>query len=109
MPFVKMTVTNLTDQVNHVSITIRNRDRERPICEIPEDERHEFFKEWLHISDDVAKSWVAWFRYHHVAFRVKVEARTEHGITGRYCMLYTHRYYIPPRGGSARWCCHEAS
>lgn len=107
MPLMKMTITNLSDQVNHVRITIRNRDPERPISHIPEDRAHEFFTEWLHISDEIAMMWVNWLRRHNVAFRLKVEARTEHGITGRYCMLYTHRYIIPLRGGQARWCCHD--
>lgn len=84
-------------------------DPPRPKCEIPEDRQHEFFSEWMHVSDPIAKGWVDWFRQQRVRFTVKVEARTEHGITGRYCMLYTHRYYIPQRGGSARWCCHETS
>jgi hypothetical protein len=108
MPLV-MRVTNLTDQVNHVRITIRNRDPERPICDIPCDRHHEFFTEWLHVSDEIAKAWVIWLRIHNVAFHLKVEARTEHGITGRYCMLYTHRFIIPQRGGIPRWCCNEDS
>lgn len=107
MAYMRMTITNLTDQVNRVRITIRNRDHERPVCEVPEDSKHEFFSEWLHVSDPEARMWVDWLREHKVSFILKVEARTEHGITGRYCMLYTHRYSIPKRGGQPRWCCHE--
>jgi hypothetical protein len=97
----------LVDQVYRVRITIRNRDLERPICDIPEDRHHEFFTEWLHVSDPIARTWVEWFKQHHVAFRLKVEARTEYGITGRYCMLFTHRFAIPLRGGLGQWCCHD--
>lgn len=83
-------------------------DPPRPRCTVPEDKHHELFKQWLHISDPDARSWVHWLREQRVVFILRVEARTVDGITGRFCMIYTHRFMIPARGGQGRWCCDES-